>query len=215
MVAWTRLNVTSCVACLFCYHRGVFTGDYELNLFKYNSGCLGFWSVKRVPNFCHCFISLPPPYKVNEVKSTDRQSVDWGRGYWMHWWARQVILPSCWNTLVLLPLLVQEVTICSSHLFYASITVTFCLLDFLWILFDNHQTNCRAHSGGIKHSKDYVDKKNQLDVTFCILYFSSNSCSTCFGQPCDHHQELTTAWCYSLVMVCAVAAGRWSSPVGR
>ena len=37
-----------------------------------------------------------------------------------------------------------------------------------------------------------VDKKNQLDVTFCILYFSSNSCSTCFGQPCAHHQELTT-----------------------
>ena len=31
-----------------------------------------------------------------------------------------------------------------------------------------------------------VDKKNQLDVTFCILYFSSNSCSTCFGQPCAH-----------------------------
>ena len=29
-----------------------------------------------------------------------------------------------------------------------------------------------------------VDKKNQLDVTFCSLYFSSNSCSTCFGQPC-------------------------------
>ena len=38
-----------------------------------------------------------------------------------------------------------------------------------------------------------VDKKNQVDVTFCILYFSSNSCSTCFGQPCAHHQELTTA----------------------
>ena len=38
-----------------------------------------------------------------------------------------------------------------------------------------------------------VDKKKQLDVTFCILYFSSNSCSTCFGQPCVHHQELTTA----------------------
>jgi hypothetical protein len=49
-----------------------------------------------------------------------------------------------------------------------------------------------------------VDKKNQLDVTFCTLYFSSNSCSTCFGQPCPHHQELTTAWCYSLVLVCAV-----------
>ena len=47
-------------------------------------------------------------------------------------------------------------------------------------------------------------KKNQLDVTFCILYFSSNSCSTCFGQPCAYHQELTTAWCYSLVLVCAV-----------
>jgi hypothetical protein len=41
--------------------------------------------------------------------------------------------------------------------------------------------------------KDCVDKKNQLDVTFCILYFSSNSCSTCFGQPFAHHQELTTA----------------------
>jgi len=35
-------------------------------------------------------------------------------------------------------------------------------------------------------------------------YFSSNSCSTCFGQPCPHHQELMTAWCYSLVLVCAV-----------
>ena len=59
----------------------------------------------------------------------------------------------------------------------------------------------------LQHS---VDKKNQLDVTFCILYFSSNSYSTCFGQPCAHHQELTTAWFYSLVLVCAVAAGRWS-----
>jgi hypothetical protein len=38
-----------------------------------------------------------------------------------------------------------------------------------------------------------VDKKNQLDVTFCFLYFCFNSCSTCFGQPCAHHQELTTA----------------------
>ena len=60
-----------------------------------------------------------------------------------------------------------------------------------------------------------VDKKNQLDVTFCILYLSSNSCSTCFGQPCTHHQELTTAWCYSLVLVCAVATGRLSRPVVR
>jgi len=60
-----------------------------------------------------------------------------------------------------------------------------------------------------------VDKKNQLDITFCILYFSSSSFSTCFGQPCAHHQELTTAWCYNLVLVCAVAAGRLSSPVSR
>ena len=45
----------------------------------------------------------------------------------------------------------------------------------------------------VKEFKNSVDKKNQLDVTFCILYFSSNSCSTCFGQPCAHHQELTTA----------------------
>jgi len=42
-------------------------------------------------------------------------------------------------------------------------------------------------------TKFNVDNKNQLDVTFCIIYFSSNSCSTCFGQPCAHHQELTTA----------------------
>ena len=53
-----------------------------------------------------------------------------------------------------------------------------------------------------EHLSVSVDKKNQLDVTFCILYFSSNSCSTCFGQPCAHHQKLTTAWCYSLVLVC-------------
>jgi hypothetical protein len=34
-------------------------------------------------------------------------------------------------------------------------------------------------------------KKNQLDVTFCILYFSSNSCLTRYRQTCAH--ELTTA----------------------
>ena len=39
---------------------------------------------------------------------------------------------------------------------------------------------------------------------FCILYFSCTSCATCFGQPCAQHQELTTAWCYSRVLVCAV-----------
>ena len=52
----------------------------------------------------------------------------------------------------------------------------------------------RWYKRGTLKAGDYsVDKKNQLDVTFCILYFSSNSCSTCFGHPCAHHQELTTA----------------------
>ena len=76
--------------------------------------------------------------------------------------------------------------------------------------------NAPAHIVIHKDTSSFsVDKKNQLDVTFSILYFSSNSCSTCFGQPCAHHQELTTAWCYRLVLVCAVAAGRLSRPVGR
>jgi hypothetical protein len=35
-----------------------------------------------------------------------------------------------------------------------------------------------------------VDKKNQLDVTFCILYFSSNSCSTCSG----NHAPIIRSW---------------------
>ena len=65
------------------------------------------------------------------------------------------------------------------------------------------------------HATDSLDKQNQLDVTVCILHFSSNSWSTCFGQPCAHHQELTTAWCYSLVLVCPLAAERLSRPVGR
>jgi len=51
------------------------------------------------------------------------------------------------------------------------------------------QSNCQK----IHNTKYCVDKKNQLDVTFYILYFSTNSCSTCFGQPRAHHQELTTA----------------------
>ena len=52
---------------------------------------------------------------------------------------------------------------------------------------------CLCRGDILNQIKISVDKKNQLDVTFCILYFSSNSCSTCFGQPCAHHQELTTA----------------------
>ena len=97
------------------------------------------------------------------------------------------------------------VMLCSVVKIYQGLRVNFCYrLPWKWsgMVFRNHR-------------KFSVDKKNQLDVTFCILYFSSNSCSTCFGQPCTHHQELTTAWCYSLVLVCAVAAGRLSRPVGR
>jgi len=81
-------------------------------------------------------------------------------------------------------------------------------IDFLCPVPKYETETCRTQRG-------IVDTKNQLDITFCILYFSSNSCSTCFGQPCAHYQELTTAWCYSLVLVCAVAAGRLSRPVGR
>ena len=54
----------------------------------------------------------------------------------------------------------------------------------------------RSHvqcGGTLKSQFRSVDKKNQPDINFCILYFSSNSCSTCFGQTCAHHQELTTA----------------------
>ena len=57
--------------------------------------------------------------------------------------------------------------------------------------------------------------KNQLDVVFVFFISLLIVGSTCFGQPCAHHQELTAAWCYSLVLVCAVAAGRWSRPDGR
>ena len=56
------------------------------------------------------------------------------------------------------------------------------------------RSNMNAHDMSSKQVRNSVwIRKNQLDVTFCIIYFSSNSCSTCFGQPCAHHQELTTA----------------------
>ena len=62
----------------------------------------------------------------------------------------------------------------------------------------NSSKICKCANPEIKNIYIYisifiVDKKNQLDITFCILYFSSNSCSTCFGQPCAHNQELTIA----------------------
>ena len=43
------------------------------------------------------------------------------------------------------------------------------------------------------HRNSVWIRETQLDVTFCILYFSSNICSTCFGQPCARRQELATA----------------------
>ena len=56
-----------------------------------------------------------------------------------------------------------------------------------------HSVCCCFSSVVVNNFRFSVDKKIELDVTFCILYFSSNSCSTCFGQPCANHQELTTA----------------------
>ena len=43
-----------------------------------------------------------------------------------------------------------------------------------------------------RHYRRCVDKKPSR-YHFCVtLYFSFTSCSTCFGQPCAHLQELTT-----------------------
>ena len=63
----------------------------------------------------------------------------------------------------------------------------------------------KKFSQSVDNSKDYIftlfkkqwlfsmDKK-PTRCHFCvILYFSFTSCSTCFGQPCAHLQELTTA----------------------
>ena len=48
--------------------------------------------------------------------------------------------------------------------------------------------------------------RNQLDVTWCYIYFLFISSSTCFRQPCAHPQELTTQWFYRRVWCSAVAA---------
>jgi len=48
--------------------------------------------------------------------------------------------------------------------------------------------------------------RNQLDVTWCYIYFLFISNSTCFGQPCAHPQELTIRWFYRRVWCSAVAA---------
>ena len=98
--------------------------------------------------------------------------------------------------------------------------VTFCILISLLIVAQhvssNHVLIIRSwRLRDVIASCWYVPWMQEGGQDYCILYFSSNSCSTCFGQPCAHHQELRTTWCYNLVLVCAVAAGRWSSPVGR
>ena len=55
----------------------------------------------------------------------------------------------------------------ATHFFFFDV----CLNNFLLKL-----SSASTKGEEIKFS---VDKKNQLDVTFCILYFSSNSCPTC------------------------------------
>ena len=50
--------------------------------------------------------------------------------------------------------------------------------------------------GWTVHRYFNVDKKPTRCHFWVILYFSFTSCSTCFGQPCAHLQELTTALCY-------------------
>ena len=106
-----------------------------------------------------------------------------------------------------------------SSWFYSGLSYIYAVSNLKWSTFASfkslHIHRYISFSHYMWQSVYNVDKKNQLDVTFCILYFYSSSCWTCFGQPCAHHQELTTAWCYSLVLICAVAAGRWSSPAGR
>jgi len=44
--------------------------------------------------------------------------------------------------------------------------------------------------------------RNQLDVTWCYIYFLFISSTTCFGQPCAHPQEMTTQWFYRRVWWC-------------
>ena len=55
--------------------------------------------------------------------------------------------------------------------------------------------------------------RNQLDVTQYYIYFSFISCSTCFGPPCAHLQELTTYWYF---FTCGVVPWlcRQSDPAG-
>ena len=47
--------------------------------------------------------------------------------------------------------------------------------------------------------------RNQLDITQYYIYFSFISCSTCFGLPCAHPQELTTYWYFCRMWFSAVA----------
>ena len=87
--------------------------------------------------------------------------------------------------------------------------ITYCTWNAINAHFRNSEVWLTVHRESV-----WIRTTNWMSL-LCIFYFSSNSCSTCFGQPCAHHQELTTARCYSLVLVCAVAAGRLSSLVDR
>ena len=89
-------------------------------------------------------------------------------------------------------------------------------------LHEDHKFLCKRKSSMLvaenwsnKYRAYGVDKNIQVDVTFCILYFSSNNCWICFGQPCTHYEELRTAWCYCFVFVCALASGRLTRPFGK
>ena len=59
-----------------------------------------------------------------------------------------------------------------------------------------------------KHATVCVQKKNQLDVTKCIIALMI--CSTCFGYFCSHHQELETI----CVLLPPVVCSAWLLVVG-
>ena len=78
-------------------------------------------------------------------------------------------------------------TIRTSLLYYVQLTSAGRIISVLMINSVVGDTSLRfGITWVLIHILFTVGKKNQLDVTFCILYFSSNSCSTCFGQPCAH-----------------------------
>jgi hypothetical protein len=64
-------------------------------------------------------------------------------------------------------------------------------------LHEDHKFLCKrkrsmlvAENWSNKYRAYGVDKNIQVDVTFCILYFSSNNCSKCFG----NHVPIMNSW---------------------